>query len=73
MSKVYTVQTQLTAHPNMQAADRSSEEQDSGEALCGRCNFTDDDIVKRLKKKRREDEEKERRGREMKFEADESC
>lgn len=44
-----------------------------GEALCRRCNFTDDDIVERLKKRGREDEERERRGSEMKFEADEGC
>lgn len=55
-----------------QAVKRSSEELDSGEVLCRRCNFTDDDIVE-IEKEGREDEEKERRGSEMKFEADESC
>lgn len=43
----------------MQVAEHSSEEQDSGEALCGWCNFSDNDIVERLKKRGIEAEEKE--------------
>ncbi len=56
----------------MKAVKHSSEELNSAEVLCRRCNVTDDDIVE-IEKEGREDEEKERRGSEMKFEADESC